>query len=282
MVYAFVAAVIVILSIVLFMPSEPDEVGPKYATTTNVSIQQIPTEPATQPAVVEQPAEKSTEGAVIEPAIQPANATEPQVTPTVLEPAIQPANVTGGGFPVQVSERPLPHGISFKAYAEEVLAYLDRHEGDAYDQEMHRIKFLRNVKPYLEKIAVALPFKGQLYVRGRNPIPGSIISASVDSLTIKPDAADQTLDLSWQQFENKQFIEMLEFYIEIRKAQLADSTVSEGAIIRRDLGADYFRLALVSDWYQMTDKLQEYAELTLKFDPMLEKQVKALLPSVSN
>ncbi|MCH2206616.1 MAG: protein kinase [Lentisphaerales bacterium] len=277
-VYAIVAAIIVILAVILSMPSEPEEVGPKYATTKNVSVKQSAEQPVSQP-VEKEPVQKP-EPAVIEESVEkPAL---PQIAPAVkLAPTKEPQKSTGGGFPVQVSERPLPHGISFKAYAEEVLAYLDKHEGDAYDQEMHRIKFLRNVKPYLEKIAAVLPFKGQLYVRGRNPIPGSIISASEESLTIKPDAADQTLDLSWQQFDNKQFIEMMQYYIEIRKTQLADSTIAEGAIIRRDLGADYFRLALVSDWYKMSDDVQKYADLTLQFDPILEKQVKALLPSVS-
>lgn len=275
MVYAILAAIIVVCGVILYLPGEPQDVNQTQTNQNAVRVTKV--EPAKDQ--LDDKAQQENSSETVPPEINQGSTTSVQA-PTK-EPEAIPENVpNGGGFPVQISERPLPHGISFKAYAEEILAYLDKHDGDSYEQEMHRIKCLRNIKPYLEKIALLLPYKGQLYVRGRNPIAGSIVSASVQSLTIKPDAADQTLELSWQQFDNKQFVEMLEYYIEIRKEQLSESSIAEAAIIRRDLGADYFRLALLTDWYGMTDLLENYKNQTLEYDPMLEKQVVALLPSV--
>ena len=273
MVYAIFAAIIFVCGVILYIPGEPVEADNEQDNQTSVRVSKIESLKDNQEDKTKNeniPDEVNLEANKISSDDNPAPGSE-----------VATQNVpNGGGFPVKVSERPLPHGISFKAYAEEIMAYLDKHEGDSYNQEMHRIKCLRNIKPYIERITLLLPYKGQLYVRGRNPIEGTIVSASVRSLTIKPDTADQTLELSWQQFENRQFFEMLEYYIKIRSEQLSDSSIAEAAIIKRDLGADYFRLALLSDWYRMTDLVETYRNLTLEYDPMLEKQVVALIPSV--
>ena len=118
-----------------------------------------------------------------------------------------------------------------------------------------------------------------MYVE-EDPIDGSIISADVNNLTIKPDASDQSLELSWQKFEIQQFVDMLEYYISFRSAQLEGASEDDARKIKTNLGEDYLRLAVLCDWYKLSDKVIQYGNLCLQNSPQLEKQVKAFLPSV--
>ncbi|MCM8537133.1 MAG: serine/threonine protein kinase [Lentisphaeraceae bacterium] len=266
MVYAIIAAVIVVCVVILNLPKEPEEVGPKYATkkTENVIQANSPADSDEAPQVDE----------------TPSNTEEPQQaeTPAVTEP--EEVASPSGGFPVSVAERPKPEALGFKNASDAVLAYLDLHTGSAHEQEMQRLKTLRAIKPYILSIAQALPYKGAIKVSGRNEIPGSIVQASEDQLSIKPDAADQTLALSWEQFDITQFTLMLDYYAQLRSEQLSSLPAADKPVVREHLAADYFRLALLCDWYDMPEDALKYSELAIQNEPSLEAKVKAFVPSI--
>ena len=185
------------------------------------------------------------------------------------------------GYPVKIAARPLPSGISFRPYTEQVIGYMDLHDGDSYDQEASRIKVLKSIKPYLEKLLTYARYQGKLYVKGRSPIDGEVVGVSVRNLTIKPQDNDATLPLSWNRFENQQFVAFFEYYINMREEQLDDATDDLKTQINKDLASDYFRLAVMSDWYGMPDQLHTYMKRCIELDPALRPQVEALLPSIN-
>ncbi|MCM8531812.1 MAG: hypothetical protein NE330_11675, partial [Lentisphaeraceae bacterium] len=266
MVYAIIAAVIVVCVVILNLPSEPEEVGPVYANTNTENV--IQANSATTPDVAPQENEGS------------ANTVKPDQVeaPTVVEP--EEIASPSGGFPVSVTERPKPEALGFKSASDAVLAYLDLHTGSAHEQEMQRLKTLRAVKPYLLSIAQALPYKGAIKVSGRNEIPGSIVQATEEQLSIKPDAADQTLALSWEQFDITQFTLMLDYYAQLRSEQLSSLPAADKPVVREHLAADYFRLALLCDWYDMPEEALKYSDLAIQNEPSLEAKVKAFVPSI--
>jgi len=185
------------------------------------------------------------------------------------------------GYPVKIAARPLPSGISFRPYTEQVIGYMDLHAGDSYDQEAARIKVLKSIKPYLEKLLTYAPYQGKLYVKGRNPIDGEVVGVSVRTLTIKPQDNDATLPLSWNKFENKQFVAFFDYYINMREEQLSGASDQLKTQINKDLASDYFRLAVMSDWYGMPDNLLSYMRRCIELDPALRPQVETLLPSIN-
>ena len=203
---------------------------------------------------------------------------EPAVNPIALD-AESP--IIKRGYAVKLSARPLPPGISFRPYTEEIIGYMDMHDGDAYDQEAVRIKVLKGIKPYLENLVKYVRYKGKLYVKGRDPIDGEIVAVSVRTLTIKPANNDATLPLSWNKFENKQFIEMFQYYINMREEQLAGATSEIRTQINKDLASDYFRLAMLLDWYGEKEDLLKYMKKCIELDPTLRPQVETLLPSIN-
>ena len=185
------------------------------------------------------------------------------------------------GYPVKIAARPLPSGISFRPYTEQVIGYMDLHEGDSYDQEAARIKVLKNIKPYLEKLLTYARYEGKIYVKGRSPIDGEVVGVSVRNLTIKPKDNDLTIPLSWNKFENQQFVAFFEYYIKMREEQLSDAGGDLELQINKDLASDYFRLAMMSDWYGIPDNLLSYMQRCIQLDPALRPQVETLLPSIN-
>jgi serine/threonine protein kinase len=268
-VYAIVAALVVVIIVIFNLPKQEEKVGPTMGEKIDKNLIK-----SRKAAVVATPV-VAPEGPSV--AVVEAGAESAEVVDDPLQAGEIPTS--GGGFPVKVTERPSPDGLGFKEAGEDIFAYLEKHQGEAHNQEMMRLKTLRNIKSYLVSIVSSVPYQGKIFVQGRNALDGSIVAATEDELTIKPDAADQTLALSWQQFDVKQFVSMFEYYINLRSEQLgeglADSTV------QRDLAADYFRLALLCDWYKMPAESERFAALSLQNDSQLKRQVMALLPSIS-
>lgn len=206
-------------------------------------------------------------------------ATDPD--PVDPDPADVNSPIVKRGYPAKIAQRPLPSGISFRPYTEQVIGYMDLHEGNSYDQEASRIKVLKSIKPYMENLLTYARYEGPLYVKGRSPIEGEIVGVSVKTLTIKPKDNDATLPLSWNKFENKQFVAFFDYYIKMREEQLSESTGDLKVQINKDLASDYFKLAVMSDWYGMPENLFFYMKRCIELDPSLRPQVETLLPSIN-
>ena len=225
----------------------------------------------------------------VDPNTSPDLTGEPKSVDTepVVEPVENPISLDANaplikrGHPVKISARPLPAGISFRPYTEEIIGYMDLHDGDSYDQEAVRVKVLKGIKPYMENLIKYVRYKGKLYVKGRDPIDGEIVAVSVRTLTIKPANNDATLPLSWNKFETKQFVEVLQYYINMRTEQLDGATSEIRNQINKDLANDYFRLAMLADWYGIKENLENYTKKCIELDPSLRPQVETLLPSIN-
>lgn len=286
MVIGGIAAAIVVLIIIISMGGKddtnvenpPNNNGSNTTVNQNQNTNQNQTD-NTQPANPDntQNADntQNPDNTIDPPDTNPVN---PDTNPVALD---ANAPIMKRGYPVKISARPLPAGISFRPYTEQVIGYMDLHAGDAYDQEASRIKVLKNLKPYLENLLTYVRYKGKIHVKGRSPIDGEIVGVSVRTLTIKPVDNDATLPLSWNKFENQQFVDFMEFYINMRKEQLTGVNDALRTEINKELAADYFRLAVLCDWYGMTQNLGEYMRKSIELDPGLRPQVETLLPSIN-
>jgi predicted RNA-binding Zn-ribbon protein involved in translation (DUF1610 family) len=244
-------------------------------------------EPKVDPAVVAAPAVPAPVG--VSNPVDSGNPVDAAV-PVSGDPVIPP--VTGvsadaptvqRGYPVKTASRPMPAGISFRSYTEKLIEYMELHqglhEGNTYKQEVERIKILRSTKEYLETLLRFLPYKGKLYVKGGAAIDGEIVGASVKEMTVIVDGEE--VALSWNKFETRQFLDIIEFYIEKKKSQLENATTSVVEEVKKNIADDYFRAALISDWYQETGKLQSYVKNCLRYNPSLRPQVETFLPSIN-
>jgi hypothetical protein len=189
------------------------------------------------------------------------------------------APIVQRGYPVKVDSRIAPAGISFKPYGVEIIEYMEQHTDGAYTQEVDRIKILRSTKSYLETLLKFLPYEGKIYVKGQQVIEGQIIAASVKTVTLL--IADDELTISWNRFEFSQFLDIIEFYIDKKKNQLENSPADVVEAVKKDIADDYFRAALLGDWYKEIERNSDYVKNCLEYNPAMRLQVEAFLPSIS-
>lgn len=210
--------------------------------------------------------------------VEPLGVTDPvDISPEGSLPAAGP--IVQRGFPVKVDSRIAPAGISFKPYGVEIIEYMEQHTDYSYTQEVDRIKILRSTKSYLETLLKFFPYEGKIYVKGQQVIEGQIIDASVKTVTLL--IADEELTISWNRFKFSQFLDIIEFYIDKKKNQLENSPADVAEAVKIDIADDYFRAALLGDWYKEVERNSDYVKNCLKYNPAMRLQVEAFLPSIS-
>jgi hypothetical protein len=88
--------------------------------------------------------------------------------------------------------------------------------------------------------------------------------------------------LAWSDLAFEQYVAFLDFYAQLRlgrEGPLGDGASREQR--RREAGADYWRVALLCDWYGLGDLAAAHAASAVECDPSLKPLAEALIPSAT-
>jgi hypothetical protein len=217
------------------------------------------------------------------------NETEPAKNAVAnVEPAADGSAVSGAGgagagisAPAWRVKRPRPEDLDFFRVANSLRVYLRTVPPAEQAAEKERIRELSLMRGYLVSLFKFIPFDGKeqgVRLRDGSTVYGSVYGSEKE-LIVRPERGNFR-KLSWGDLAVAQYPVFFEYYI-LQRMERSDPSVSRkiGATAqKREIGGDYFRLALLCDWYSLEAAAQKYAKLAIERDRGVMDQVVKLLP----
>lgn len=177
-------------------------------------------------------------------------------------------------------QRPMPPGVKFTLKKEELLEYVHSHSTERLREiERERIVRLSRLHNYLRRL-MRTPYDGTkegIILYNGNRIKGTISRCTSDELTVQLKtlgSRTRTRTLKWEELSIKQYFAFFEFYIE-KRLEMVGAPQNEIYSInpKEEAADDYFRAALLADWYGHYEKAREYIRLAKRYDSSLEHEI---------
>ncbi len=187
----------------------------------------------------------------------------------------QPDRPVGDGQNIpRFDSRPRPPDLNFRTVQDELQEYLRLHDDDLRRLERDRIVELSRLKGHLIRL-MRIPYdgtdRGVLLADGRR-LQGTVPYANEHGLTVRSGGPRRTrsVTLDWDELAIEQYFVFFQFYID-KRLMMVDAPQNEmlGADPERDSAQDYFRMALLADWYGFYDRAREYAQKAEELDDMM-------------
>lgn len=249
---------------------------------------------APAPAAAEQPAPVAPATPDMPPAVEPAPGTGaapaavPEPAPVEDPPPAVPAQALV--LPAELQQqRPTPDDLNFFRVKRDLQAYLDKVPPAARPGEKEKIRQLSQLRPYLI-VLLKTPYDDPeqgIRLRNGTVLKGSLI-ANENEVVVRPKHG-RFRELKWSELAFEQYPAFFEFYIRQRlehanpvadgKNDAATGRPADPGK-RVEISQDYFRLALLCEWYGKTDEARRYAGKALNLDPGLRGGFDALLPGI--
>ncbi len=177
--------------------------------------------------------------------------------------------------------RPRPPDLNFRAVQAELQEYLRQQSEELRELERDRILLLSRLHGHLRSL-MRLPYDGTengiLLASGRR-IQGIVPFCNEHELTIRIGRRPTTVrTLKWEDLALEQYFSFFQFYVD-KRLSMNDTQQNELLSIdpERDAAQDYFRMALLADWYGFYNRAREYARRAEALDPMLRHQIRKFL-----
>jgi hypothetical protein len=192
--------------------------------------------------------------------------------------AEDPGNASGEAG-VRIPQRPQPADLDFFRIKDALSEHVHRLPPDQQDAEKERIRELSNIREYLVKLFKFIPYNSPAGIRLTNgrTAKGSLWGNEKELVLRPPGGRGKAKSLKWTDVAVDQFPVMIEFYVQQR---LQHAAPKQGAADTRKKEAayDYFRAALLADWYGKPALATKYARLAVTCDPDIKPRVENLLP----
>jgi hypothetical protein len=188
----------------------------------------------------------------------------------------------GPGDPAQaLSRRPQPNDLDFFKIKAALSDHVHRLPPEQQASEKERIRELSNIREYLVKLFKFIPYNSTAGVRLANgrTVKGSLWGNEQELVLRPPNGRGKSKSLKWADIAVDQFPLMLEFYAQ-QRLQHGPAAKEKGENSRKEAAYDYFRAALLADWYGKPKLAVKYAKLAVAADPALEVRVETLLPGL--
>ncbi len=188
-----------------------------------------------------------------------------------------------------VEERPRPPDLDFSRVEREIDAYLAKQAPAARALEEKRLAMLRGCRENLMELMKYMPYadtKAGILLRDGRRIPGSIPLCNDRGIVIRSRRAHRPVIVAWDQIALPQYLAFFEHYAELRLHQAgseADRRVPGNgtAANRREAAKDYFRLAVLCDWYGLPEAAQKYSGRVAELAPELAARLRRFIPTRS-
>lgn len=186
-------------------------------------------------------------------------------------------------FPPELAKgRPRPADLNFFRVKDALTAYVGRIPAELKPGEKKRIEILSTVRAYLIKLMKFIPYDGtKTGVRLDN---GKVVKGTVmgndTELAVRPKRGKAKI-VRWEELPPSQYAAMLAYYGQYRLDHESAELRGAAGLKQRQKEAawDWFRAALLSDWYGNADEARRLARQALQLDPeTIRPHVTALLP----
>ena len=207
-------------------------------------------------------------------------------------------------LPEYIAARPRPADLDFLRIEDALRAYIKSVPVEHRETEQERIRITSTIRTDLIRL-FRYPYEDPEHgvkLRSGVVLQGALM-ANDKELILKPPRRSKFRELKWSDLAFEQFPACLEFYIRQRlthanpaageggeaalgkalgalaKPKSEPQPRTDGAATRRqEAGYDYFRLALLCDWYAKPKDARRYAGLAVSTDPTLAGPLDKFLP----
>lgn len=242
------------------------------------------------------------------PEPEPVGQDSPPLAAPVPAPPPEPPgrNRPSAKAPEYLAARPRPQDLDFFRIEEGLKAYLKKVPAEAQETEKERIRIISTIRADLIRL-FRFPYEDAEHgvkLRNGTTVHGSLMG-NENELIVKPKNRSKFRELKWSDLAFEQYPACLEFYILQRldranpagaKAEealdkalgglsggtgQAKSKADEPAARRHAAAYDYFRLALLCDWYNSPKEARRYAGLAPATDPVFAEEIARFLPGIA-
>ncbi len=262
---------------VAVVPASPEaDLAPERPDGTPVK------EPAST-AVAETPVPETPEAA-------PETAANQEPEPAPRTPLVTPEleTKTADAAPeFDTSGRPRPGDLNFAKVQAEVDRYIASLPEAARTQEQQRIRMISELRSEWMHSKISFDGKSGIRLKDGRTVRGAVMANDKEILIMGRDRKRPVV-IGWDDLPTEQYIAFLTDNVmqkasragvkdtsaAVRRVTGATSTSSQ----RETLGDDYFRLAIVCDWYQKPADAKKYAAEAVKNNPKLAEHAKRFFP----
>ena len=172
--------------------------------------------------------------------------------------------------------------LSMDFQDKEILKYINSLPAKLKEGERLRLEKIRDVRPLIIRLLernAYIPKTGGIKIRSgttTSSIPGMISLANQEIVIVKRGKNDKTgTRYKWEDFAFEQYENFLIYYSGQRLQKSGGSVTKEES--RKFAGEDYFRLALLCDWFGEYEKCIEYLKKSLELNPDLKNNATSIL-----
>ena len=184
-----------------------------------------------------------------------------------------------------LSHRPRPEDLDFFRIKTALSDHVHGLPAEQQAAEKERIRELSNIREYLVKLFKFIPYNTPVGVRLANgrTIKGALWGNEKELVLRPPGGHGKAKPLKWGDVAVEQFPAILEFYAQQRLQRglsVKESAKEADDSRKKEAAYDYFRAALLADWYDKPKLAVKYAKLAVTSDPGLEVRLETLLPGL--
>lgn len=179
------------------------------------------------------------------------------------------------------AKRPQPADLDFVAVVADLRAYLKQVPKEWVDTEKEQIYAITDMRGYLVRM-LRIPYEdasSRGIELGNGRVVRGIVSFANDRELRVRTSGGQSYTVRWNQLSFNQYRAFFEYYAQLRRQRGGPAGGAPGTeSVRKDVAADYYRLALLCDWYGQRKEARAFAVQAVKQDPSLQERVNRLLP----
>ncbi|EDM29000.1 hypothetical protein LNTAR_14327 [Lentisphaera araneosa HTCC2155] len=177
--------------------------------------------------------------------------------------------------PVNKTQRPYPSNLDFSPTISEFIDYLNSQpDSQRKAIEDERLRLLNRIRFYLIKILSSTPYEGDVHSREFEESIDGFLEVKNDQLLMGRKGAAFTLEIDVAQLEDIQFAKILEFVAKSKLDQIPDSPDSIAKNLQESAAEDYFKAALLMDWFKNDAVAKAYLKIATELNPRLANHYK--------
>ncbi|MDD7984255.1 protein kinase [Lentisphaera marina] len=177
--------------------------------------------------------------------------------------------------PVNKEQRPYPSNLDFSPTISEFIDYLNSQpDSQRKAIEHERLRLLNRIRFYLIKVLANSPYVGKVYSREFEDSIDGFLEVKNDQLLMGRNGAAFTLEIDVTQLEDVQFAKILEFFASSKLDQVTDSPDSIAKTLQESAAEDYFKAALLMEWFKNEQAAKDYLKIATELNPRLANHYK--------
>ncbi len=214
--------------------------------------------------------------------------TEAPAAPAAPEEAAAPApqkpiaaETTGGtAAPANfdTSKRPRPDDLNFARIKGELAAYIATIPEAARKRETQRVSLITELRTEWLHSKITFDANHGIQLKNGRTVFGSVMGANDKEIIVVVRGRSKPVLVQWKDISADQQIVFLADNVAQKAKRVGVSGTGDRATAVENLGDDYFRLAVVYDWYERKEQAESCAREAVKKNPKIAEIVKRYIP----